>query len=78
MSTLVKSTSTTSGHSALVGIAMDGFGIYGAWESSGKTPTDLDSCHGHTGTVPGTASSAIAPTSTAGSASDGGTDAKSK
>ena len=68
VSTLVKSTATTTGHSALVGISMDGFGIYGAYESSGAVPTNLDACHAHTGTVPGTVSSAIAPTSTSGTA----------
>jgi hypothetical protein len=39
-----------SGHSALVGYALDGFGIYGHRGEAGKvlTNTDLDQCHGHT------------------------------
>jgi len=44
-------TNSTS-HSQLVGIALDGRGIYGKWESSGATPTDLDACNGHYGDVP--------------------------
>lgn len=39
-------------HSQLVGWALDGRGIYGRWESDGKTPTDLDACNGHYGPVP--------------------------
>jgi hypothetical protein len=39
-----------SGHSALVGYARDGFGIYGVRGENGQTLTnaDLDECHGHT------------------------------
>ena len=39
-----------SGHSSLVGYALDGFGIYGYRGQSGETLTnaDLDECHGHT------------------------------
>ena len=40
----------TGGHSALVGYALDGFGIYGHYGEDG-TPlksADLDPCHGHT------------------------------
>lgn len=38
------------GHSALLGYALDGFGIYGVRGPGGKTMTDatLDACHGHT------------------------------
>jgi len=41
---------TTTGHSALVGYAFDGFGIYGYYGEDGKelTDADLDECHGHT------------------------------
>jgi hypothetical protein len=37
-------------HSALVGYALDGFGIYGNRGEGGKnlTSADLDACHGHT------------------------------
>jgi hypothetical protein len=39
-----------TGHSALLGYARDGFGIYGVRGESGETLTDadLDECHGHT------------------------------
>lgn len=42
--------STAGGHSALVGYALDGFGIYGHRGEGGKilTSADLDECHGHT------------------------------
>lgn len=41
---------TTTGHSALMGYAFDGFGIYGYYGEDGKelTNEDLDECHGHT------------------------------
>lgn len=44
---------TSSGHSALMGYALDGFGIYGPNGSDGKplTDADLDECHGHTHTI---------------------------
>ncbi|HKI54776.1 MAG TPA: YHYH protein [Anaerolineales bacterium] len=40
----------TTGHSALVGYAFDGFGIYGFYGEDGEelTNSDLDECHGHT------------------------------
>nr|WP_238566585.1 YHYH protein [Nonlabens ulvanivorans] len=34
-------------HSALIGYAMDGHGIYGRLDASGTAPTDLDECLGH-------------------------------
>jgi hypothetical protein len=39
-------------HSALIGVALDGRGIYGVKESSYSLPTDLDACGGHYGNVP--------------------------
>jgi hypothetical protein len=41
---------TASGHSALLGYAFDGFGIYGYYGEDGRALTnqDLDECHGHT------------------------------
>jgi YHYH protein len=41
---------TSSGHSALLGYALDGFGIYGPRGQNGTTlkTADLDECHGHT------------------------------
>ncbi len=42
-----------TGHSALMGYAFDGFGIYGYYDEDGKEVTneDLDECHGHVGWV---------------------------
>ncbi len=39
-----------SGHSALMGYMLDGFGIYGPYGEQGEllTSADLDECHGHT------------------------------
>jgi hypothetical protein len=39
----------TSGHSALMGYMLDGFGIYGPYGENGKllSSKDLDECHGH-------------------------------
>ncbi|MFN8413921.1 MAG: YHYH protein [Anaerolineales bacterium] len=39
-----------TGHSALLGYAFDGFGIYGYYGENGEelTNADLDECHGHT------------------------------
>lgn len=45
---------STSGHSNLVGVALDGYGIYGVRESTSATPTDLDACGGHIGLAPKT------------------------
>ena len=43
-------TDTSMGHSALMGYAFDGFGIFGPYGEDGKelTNADLDECHGHT------------------------------
>jgi hypothetical protein len=40
----------TSGHSAIMGYMLDGFGIYGPYGEEGKllSSKDLDECHGHT------------------------------
>jgi hypothetical protein len=40
------------GHSALVGVMLDGRAIFGRNEATGALPTDLDACGGHTGAVP--------------------------
>ena len=44
---------SASGHSALVGYAFDGYGIYGYYGEDGGevTNADLDVCHGHTHTI---------------------------
>lgn len=41
---------TSTGHSALVGYAFDGYGMYGYFGEDGAeiTNEDLDACHGHT------------------------------
>lgn len=43
----------SSGHSDIIGYALDGFGLYGIRGESGETLTnaDLDECHGHVHTV---------------------------
>jgi hypothetical protein len=43
-------TDSGTGHSSLLGYALDGFGLYGQRGQDGKqmTNTDLDECHGHT------------------------------
>jgi len=50
LSTCVPDKVDASGHSELVGYALDGFGIYGRRGEGGKilTSADLDECHGHT------------------------------
>lgn len=42
-----------TGHSALLGYALDGFGIFGPRDDSGTAVTnaDLDACHGHTESI---------------------------
>jgi hypothetical protein len=42
------------GHSALVGYALDGFGIFGRFGEKGAalSSSDLDACHGHTHAIP--------------------------
>ena len=41
-----------SGHSSLVGVSMDGYGVYGKFETFEQRPCDLDVCHGHVGLIP--------------------------
>jgi hypothetical protein len=43
---------SAAGHSTIVGIMLDGIGIYGRNEATGTVPTDLDGCGGHVGLVP--------------------------
>lgn len=42
-----------TGHSPLIGYALDGFGIYGPFGDDGNviTNADLDECHGHVGSI---------------------------
>jgi hypothetical protein len=49
MSTCIEDKTLPDGHSALMGYALDGFGIYGHHGAGGKmlTSADLDECHGH-------------------------------
>jgi hypothetical protein len=50
VSTCVDTETLANGHSALVGYAIDGFGIFGRKGLGGETliSSDLDECHGHT------------------------------
>lgn len=43
---------SSSSHSELVAIALDGRGLYGKFEGDGEKPNDLDACSGHYGPVP--------------------------
>ncbi|GMH77676.1 hypothetical protein TrST_g7558 [Triparma strigata] len=57
-------TDTATGHSTLLGVSLDGYGIYGKFETLNQRPCDLDVCHGHVGSVPasstyGTTSSSV-------------------
>ena len=36
------------GHAAMIGYAIDGFGLYAQADANGDEPTDLDDCRGHT------------------------------
>jgi len=44
----------TGVHSPLIGVMLDGRGLYGQYESGSTRPTDLDACGGHKGPVPAT------------------------
>jgi len=50
ISTCIDDKRLADGHSALVGYAIDGFGIFGRYGEGGKllSSADLDECHGHT------------------------------
>jgi hypothetical protein len=50
ISTCIDDKRLPDGHSALVGYALDGFGIYGRYGEGSKllSSADLDACHGHT------------------------------
>jgi hypothetical protein len=37
----------SDGHAAMMGYALDGYGIFGMLDEDGEEPTDLDSCRGH-------------------------------
>ncbi len=41
-----------STHSPIVGVALDGRGMYGKFESADTLPGNLDACNGHVGTIP--------------------------
>ena len=47
---------TVQAHSPLIGVSLDGYGVYGLYEGyeGGKQtkPDDLDACNGHTHDVP--------------------------
>ncbi len=44
---MTKKVTQTDGHAAMIGYAMDGYGMFERLDSSGKEPTDLDSNRGH-------------------------------
>jgi len=43
---------TSSSRSRLIGVLLDGFPVYGPVDSNGNTPSNLDSCNGHTSATP--------------------------
>jgi hypothetical protein len=43
-----------AGHSALVGVLLDGRGLYGQFENTGVLAANLDACNGHYGPTPAT------------------------
>jgi YHYH protein len=43
---------TAASKSRLIGVLLDGFPVYGPQDADGHTPSDLDSCHGHTTATP--------------------------
>ena len=54
VSTCIDDKRLPDGHSALVGYALDGFGIFGRYGEGGKllSSSDLDECHGHVHAIP--------------------------
>ena len=53
---------SASGHSPLIGVALDGYGIYGVNEDTNTPPTDLDACGGHTHDVPANGAEGVSST----------------
>lgn len=43
---------TAQGKSVFIGVLLDGFPVYGTQDSDGSTPSDLDTCNGHTRATP--------------------------
>ena len=43
---------TPGEHSAILGVLLDGFPVYGPQDNGGDAPTDLDGCNGHAGSTP--------------------------
>ncbi len=48
-----KQVAQPDGHAAMIGYAMDGYGMYAQLDANGKEPTDLDDCRGHYDTTRG-------------------------
>lgn len=42
----------TEDPTSLIGVVLDGFPVYGPLDANGSSPSDLDTCHGHTGSTP--------------------------
>ena len=53
-------TDAGTGHSTILGVSGDGYGIYGKFETLDQRPCDLDVCHGHVGAVPATTTYGVA------------------
>ena len=56
-------TDSSTGHSTLLGVSMDGYGIYGKFETLNQRPCDLDACHGHVGSVPSSSTYSVTSSS---------------
>lgn len=57
-------TDSATGHSTLLGVSLDGYGIYGKFEThNNQRPCDLDVCHGHVGSVPASSVYGVASSS---------------
>lgn len=50
---LTKQIAQTDGHAALIGYAIDGYGMYQQLDDSGAEPSDLDACRGHSDDIRG-------------------------
>ena len=37
----------SDGHAAMIGYALDGFGLYAKLDDNGNEPEDMDECRGH-------------------------------
>ena len=56
-------TDSNTGHSTLLGVSMDGYGINGKFKTWDQRPCDLDVYHGHVGSVPDSSTYSVASSS---------------